>query len=915
MAQDIYIRFRGDTRNLTRSVNALSGSMRGLDRTSKQVQRSLGGIEKAASASARSLGAVKTAAVAVVAALAVNKIIDVTASFEDLRTTLDSVTGSAQNGGKAMDFINKFATSTQFGVEELGKTFIKLQANGIDPTTKLLTTFTDAAAVTTDQVGVLESMTDLYTRTLQSQMVELTDLDRLADRGLPVYDILAEKLGVSRSELSEFSKEAGNAQKVLDALQQGIAQRFGGATANRLGNLSTIMSNFGIATREAINQFGTGLAPAIKEIVSGLTTFISSNGGLFRTLGELTGAGLQGLADGFKSLAEGLGILDPGGLERVFGNFMVSLGEFLIGLDRGFQNIKTGFAATANLIMKIAAAVPGSGIEILEPGETASSQLDELSRKIEDYQQKLDEFGGTQAGQGLLLGLQALQKQFDDLSDGSTTFYTLLDTNNSNAVGKLAEVGNAIKATGEASIKNANQQATAAAVVVKNYDDQILRIARLKAAEEAKNIEIEKGLTFQEKVDALLQETMATADANIKQSYLQKQALRELHKEFENKQHLEVYGEAMRLLGENMNHFTFGIQTQDEYLKDLHATVSQSIRDDAMKNNALAMLKAGMFGVAEGTAEYDFYLKALGVTSTKTTKELTALEKALENVTQTADQAAAASVNSAVAAIERFKDPIVAAEEAMDEAMAGLDIMRDKDLVSEKDYLRTKERITIEHNKKILDIQKEQDRKKAALRKADITADLGANNVILETYLGTDAIIQQSLDGQMSQLQGAASIFGNILNDLSGTNKKAFEAAKRYNIAVAIMNTILGITKALGSYPPPFNFLAAAAVGAAGYAQVSAIRSQQYSGRALGGPVMGGQSYVVGENGAEIFTPATSGRITRNDQISGGQPVEINFTINAIDTQGIDQLLVERRSVIQQIISDSMMEAGQRSRF
>ena len=167
----------------------------------------------------------------------------------------------------------------------------------------------------------------------------------------------------------------------------------------------------------------------------------------------------------------------------------------------------------------------------------------------------------------------------------------------------------------------------------------------------------------------------------------------------------------------------------------------------------------------------------------------------------------------------------------------------------------------------------------------------------------------------MSQLQGAASIFGNILNDLSGTNKKAFEAAKRYNIAVAIMNTILGITKALGSYPPPFNFLAAAAVGAAGYAQVSAIRSQQYSGRALGGPVMGGDSYLVGENGPEIFTPATSGRVTRNDQIGGGQPVEINFTINAIDSQGIDQVLVERRSVIQQIISDSMMEAGQRSRF
>lgn len=916
MAQDIYIRFKGDTRNLTRSVNALSSSMRGLDRTSKQVQRSLGGIEKAASASARSLGLVKTAAVAVVAALAVNKIIDVTASFEDLRTTLDSVTGSAEDGGKALQFINKFATSTQFGVEELGKTFIKLQANGIEPSTKLLTTFTDAAAVTTDQVGVLESMTDLYTRTLQSQMVELTDLDRLADRGLPVYDILAEKLNVSRSELTEFSKEAGNAQRVLDALQQGIAQRFGGATERRLGNLSTIMSNFSIATREAVNQFGTGLAPAIKEIVSGLTTFIGENGGLFRTLGELTGAGLQGLADGFKALADGLGILDPGGLERVFGRFLVSLGEFLIGLDRGFQNIKTGFAATANMIMKIAAAIPGSGIRILEPGQTAASELEELQRKIEQTQQNIDQFGGTQAGQGLLLRLQALQKQFDDLSDGSTTFFTLLDTSSDKTVGKLTEVGNAIKATGEASIKNANDVATAAAVVVKNYDDQILRIARLKAAEDERLQNQPAQLTFQEQINKLLEETAAQADKNIKQNYLQSQALRQLHIQYqEGGLSVSAYAEMMKLLGEEMEHTIFAAQNYEGYLKDLHTTVSESIRSDVHKEKALADLKAGLFGVAEGTAEYDAYLKALGITTKDTTNELTALERALEGVTKTADEAAAASVNAATAAIERHKDPIRASEEAMDEAMRGLDILRDKDLVNEADYLRTKERLTIEHNRKILQIQKEQDRKRAALREAEIRKDLGADNIILQTYLDTDKIIQQSLDGQISQLNGAASIFGNILNDLGRTNKKAFEAAKRYNIAVAIMNTILGITKALSSYPPPFNFIAAAAVGAAGYAHVASIRSQQYSGRRLGGPVMGGESYLIGESGPEIFTPATSGRVTRNDQIGGGQPVNITFNINAIDSQGIDQVLVNRKSVIQQIISDSMMEAGMRSRF
>ena len=97
-------------------------------------------------------------------------------------------------------------------------------------------------------------------------------------------------------------------------------------------------------------------------------------------------------------------------------------------------------------------------------------------------------------------------------------------------------------------------------------------------------------------------------------------------------------------------------------------------------------------------------------------------------------------------------------------------------------------------------------------------------------------------------------------------------------------------------------------------AQVNAIRSQQFTGRQLGGPVSENTPFLVGETGPEIFTPSTSGRIDRLDALQK-QPVEINFTINAVDTQGFDELLVSRRGVIQQVISDAMLESGQRSRF
>ena len=56
-------------------------------------------------------------------------------------------------------------------------------------------------------------------------------------------------------------------------------------------------------------------------------------------------------------------------------------------------------------------------------------------------------------------------------------------------------------------------------------------------------------------------------------------------------------------------------------------------------------------------------------------------------------------------------------------------------------------------------------------------------------------------------------------------------------------------------------------------------------GRAAGGPVMGGSSYIVGERGPELFTPKGNGMITPNSALGG------NITINV---QGADPNAVVR---------------------
>lgn len=64
-------------------------------------------------------------------------------------------------------------------------------------------------------------------------------------------------------------------------------------------------------------------------------------------------------------------------------------------------------------------------------------------------------------------------------------------------------------------------------------------------------------------------------------------------------------------------------------------------------------------------------------------------------------------------------------------------------------------------------------------------------------------------------------------------------------------------------------------------------------GRATGGPVTGGTTYLVGEKGPELFTPGSSGNIIPNNRIGGGGGT-INITVNgALDAEGTARQIVD----------------------
>jgi len=333
-------------------------------------------------------------------------VVEASSRAEDLKTTLETVAGSAKAGDDAFKFINDFATRTPFDIETLTETFIKLKAAGIEPTEELLTTFGDMASVTTDRVGSLNAITDLFARTTSGGL-GLEDLNRLADRGIPVFKIFEEKLGLARLEVSEFGKSAEGAAKLKEALLEGLNEDFGGGMEKASANLSVSLSNMGIAANNALIAVGEGgLSDAINNAAQKFTAFIAKNEDLALALGEKLGQAVTFVTDGIVMLFENadkaapifdlLGTIFNDILRPVFGiifDLLVKLAEQLGPIAEKIAPLAvTAFEGLGAVLENVVIPIFTTVIDTIA---TVIGKIQDMISWITDGIKKVTEFGGA----------------------------------------------------------------------------------------------------------------------------------------------------------------------------------------------------------------------------------------------------------------------------------------------------------------------------------------------------------------------------------------------------------------------------------------------------------------------------------------------------------------------------------------
>jgi len=134
---------------------------------------------------------------------------------------------------------------------------------------------------------------------------------------------------------------------------------------------------------------------------------------------------------------------------------------------------------------------------------------------------------------------------------------------------------------------------------------------------------------------------------------------------------------------------------------------------------------------------------------------------------------------------------------------------------------------------------------------------------------------------------------------------KSFAMFKADAIKRAFTNLYAGAMETFKSIPFPFNIVAVGGALAFGMGLINKIKGFEKGGRP---PV--GQPSIVGEKGAELFVPDQAGTIVPNDKLGMGKPVTVNFNINTVDARGFNELLVNSRGVIVNMINQAVNEKG-----
>ncbi len=287
-----------------------------------------------------------------------NALFSYNARMEQTRVAFSTLLGSTEQARRVLNDLATFAARTPFEFPELAQSVRLMSAFGFEAD-KLLPTLRavgDAVSALGGGSFELQRVVIALGQMAAKGRVSAEEMLQLTEVGIPAWEILAEKVGVSTAELQKMTERGLiPANRAIDMLVEGMGERFAGAMEAQsrtfTGLMSTLRDNLNMALGQVMGpafevakeelerlvvfldspefeQWSAEMAEGARELAEEVGTFLREHGpDLLRLAGSATQAALD-LAGAVASLANELEALDAAlggkGLEVLLGLYVAN---------------------------------------------------------------------------------------------------------------------------------------------------------------------------------------------------------------------------------------------------------------------------------------------------------------------------------------------------------------------------------------------------------------------------------------------------------------------------------------------------------------------------------------------------------------------------------------------------------------
>lgn len=222
----------------------------------------------------------------------------------------------------AEEFINvlkDFAATTSFSFSESEAAAKRLLAYGIQyKNVMYVMQGVLSASAMQGNPQVIESVSRAIGQIYTKGRLMNEEMRQLAEAGIPAYEILQEKLGLTAKQLQNLGKQAIPADIAINALVDGMNERFGGVVASSNKTLKGLISNIKDNATMIIAGAFEPVFTFLKSMLSALSSFLFKMREIFE---------LKGLGGVFEAIF-------PPELHATLRQFIANLGEVLQAILR-----------------------------------------------------------------------------------------------------------------------------------------------------------------------------------------------------------------------------------------------------------------------------------------------------------------------------------------------------------------------------------------------------------------------------------------------------------------------------------------------------------------------------------------------------------------------------------------------------